>query len=65
MWSWCCLWSIYSGLEKKLVFFSEKYNSHSRNLGIRLLDGRITTLIEARSLALFANDTDIKSASWG
>ncbi|CAF0883079.1 unnamed protein product [Adineta steineri] len=33
--------------------------------GIRILDGPITTLLEARALTLFANDTDIKSASWG
>ena len=33
--------------------------------GIRLLDGRITTLLEARALTLFATDTHIKSASWG
>jgi len=34
-------------------------------LGIRLLDGRITTLLEARALTLFAVNTSIKSASWG
>ncbi|UJR30244.1 hypothetical protein I4U23_017782 [Adineta vaga] len=33
--------------------------------GIRILDGRITTLLEARALTLFAADTHIKSASWG
>ena len=32
---------------------------------IRLLDGRITTLLEARALTLFAANTSIKSASWG
>lgn len=35
------------------------------NLAIRLLDGRITTLLEARALTLFAADIHIKSASWG
>lgn len=34
-------------------------------IGIRLLDGRITTLLEARALTLFAANTSIKSASWG
>jgi len=34
-------------------------------LGIRLLDGRITTLLEARALTLFAVNVSIKSASWG
>ncbi|CAF2019698.1 unnamed protein product [Rotaria magnacalcarata] len=33
--------------------------------GIRLLDGRITTLLEARALTLFAENIHIKSASWG
>jgi hypothetical protein len=36
-----------------------------QNLGIRLLDGPITTLLEARALTMFAVDTDIKSSSWG
>ncbi|CAF3842179.1 unnamed protein product [Rotaria magnacalcarata] len=39
------------------------YNSNIA--GIRLLDGRITTLLEARALTLFAVNTSIKSASWG
>jgi hypothetical protein len=34
-------------------------------LAIRLLDGRITTLLEARALTLFAVNVSIKSASWG
>ena len=34
-------------------------------VGIRLLDGRVTTLLEARSIVMFANHTHIKSASWG
>lgn len=33
--------------------------------GIRLLDGRITDLLEARSLLYKAADTDIKTMSWG
>jgi hypothetical protein len=37
----------------------------SNLLGIRLLDGRITTLLEARALTLFAVNISIKSASWG
>jgi hypothetical protein len=60
VWSWYCLWSIDSWLEKKLFYLKNKIL-----IGIRILDGRITTLLEARSVALFANDTDIKSASWG
>ncbi|CAF2545866.1 unnamed protein product [Rotaria sp. Silwood2] len=39
------------------------YNSNVA--GIRVLDGRVTTLLEARALLLFAVDTHIKSASWG
>ncbi|CAF4594129.1 unnamed protein product [Rotaria sp. Silwood1] len=33
--------------------------------GIRVLDGRVTTLLEARALSLFDVDVHIKSASWG
>ncbi|CAF1134015.1 unnamed protein product [Adineta ricciae] len=33
--------------------------------GIRVLDGPISTLLEARAIALFVENTDIKSASWG
>ena len=39
------------------------YNSYIT--GIRRLDGRITTLLEARALTLFAVNVSIKSASWG
>jgi hypothetical protein len=39
------------------------YNSYIA--AIRLLDGRITTLLEARALTLFAVNVSIKSASWG
>lgn len=34
-------------------------------VAIRVLDGRITTLLEARALTLFAVNVSIKSASWG
>ncbi|CAF1145419.1 unnamed protein product [Rotaria sordida] len=37
----------------------------SNSAGIRVLDGRVTTLLEARALTLFAADIHIKSASWG
>ena len=33
--------------------------------GIRILDGRITDMLEARSLLYKANETDIKTMSWG
>lgn len=33
--------------------------------GIRILDGPVTDLLEARALAYKASDVDIKSASWG
>ena len=33
--------------------------------GIRILDGKITDLLEARSLLFKANETDIKTLSWG
>ncbi len=33
--------------------------------GIRILDGKITDLLEARSLLYKANETDIKTLSWG
>jgi hypothetical protein len=33
--------------------------------GIRILDGKITDLLEARSLLFKAKETDIKTLSWG
>jgi hypothetical protein len=33
--------------------------------GIRILDGPITDLLEARALSYKSKDVDIKSASWG
>lgn len=36
-----------------------------QNLAIRVLDGPVTTLLEARALTMFSPDTHIKSASWG
>lgn len=33
--------------------------------GIRILDGRITDMLEARSLLYKVNETDIKTMSWG
>ena len=34
-------------------------------LGIRILDGPITDLLEARALLYKAEEVDIRSASWG
>ncbi|KAI3383057.1 hypothetical protein SNEBB_011349 [Seison nebaliae] len=40
--------------------------AHTANIGgIRILDGPVTDLLEARALSYKNNDVDIKSASWG
>ncbi len=54
-----------SGQTKKNHISSIRESFTLQNLGIRLLDGPITTLLEARALTMFDVDTDIKSSSWG
>ncbi|CAF3367974.1 unnamed protein product [Rotaria sp. Silwood1] len=49
----------------KMSFDDTYYKKQWYLVSIRLLDGRITTLLEARALTLFAANTSIKSASWG
>ena len=44
------------------VAYGASISGEKRN---RLLDGRVTTLLEARSIVMFAKDIHIKSASWG
>lgn len=55
--------SYIAGSKKKLCL--ERNNDEFCDIGIRVLDGPITTLLEARAITLFAVDTHIKSASWG
>jgi len=52
-------------LVKENNIFNKFFDRCYFQLGIRLLDGRITTLLEARALTLFAVNVSIKSASWG
>ncbi len=63
MWSWCCSSGIDFWLEKKS--FPKNKVLYFQNIGIRVLDGRITTLLEARAITLYAAEIHIKSASWG
>ncbi len=52
-------------VRKKQTYFLKNKVLYFQNIGIRVLDGRITTLLEARAITLFAAETHIKSASWG
>ncbi len=54
-----------SNIAGKKKIFNNSMIIFRFQLGIRLLDGRITTLLEARALTLFAVNVSIKSASWG